>query len=116
MQQAGWSILHSSGDFASLARSYALYEEVRHLPAWHDYLARMRSLHDTYVNELLTGTLDKYGISRDDEKRAVLHVLRTMLTYPDVVRDTFEKRRVEVERAEALHAARQRGPLHGVDM
>ena len=95
MRRAGWSPLPSSGrpSYANLAFSAAMYSEVERLPGWQDFMYRIRQMREGIVRELLDGTLDKFGHSNDDSKRAVLHCLSVQLGYARGILEDFEKAR-----------------------
>lgn len=82
-----------------------MYTDVENHPAWHDYLGRMQRIRGDFAQEILTGSLDKWGNSRDNEKRAVLLVLDRLLTFPSTVAQQFveiDKHRAEQEKKLAL--------------
>lgn len=95
MRQAGWSPLPSSSrpSYATLAYAAAMFAEVERLPGWQDFMYRVRQMREGIVRELLDGSLDKFGKSNDDSKRAVLFFLDAQLSYVPSLLADFEKAR-----------------------
>jgi hypothetical protein len=85
---------------------------MEHNPGWQDYRGRIIKMRDGLRQELLTGTLDKFGNAHDDSKRAALLVLDRMLLLPEIAHTQYEdllKHKLEQE------ARAQRTPIHGED-
>lgn len=77
--------------YSDVARLHAIYSEVEAHPAWKDLMARMHKMRTDIASELLAGTLDKFGNSRDAEKRAVLTSLDRIATFSRSVHTQFEE-------------------------
>lgn len=60
-------------------------------PAVKDLFHEMRTVRDEVVGQLIAGTPNRYHERGDDEKRAMIHVLNTILRFPDGVRRDAEK-------------------------
>jgi len=67
-----------------------MYHEAERTQGMQDYMSMQVKLRDGIVRELLDGTLDKYGNSRDCCKRAVLHYLNVQLGYTKSIHEQFE--------------------------
>lgn len=100
--------------FPEAARLDDMYRHVEALDGWRDYTARLKVMRDELVDELMRGTVDKFGKTRDDEKRAVLVYLDRMLIFPRLIHeqyDTLRKRQLEME-----EKARNGGNIHMDDV
>lgn len=93
--------LTQASKYNDVAHLHSIYTEVARQAAWLDFRARVFKMRTDIVAQLLAGTRDKFGQVRDDEKRAVLHVLDRLLAFPDMVSrqyDDLTKRKDELER------------------
>ena len=78
--------------FEEIAYLHAQYLDIEPTPAFKDFLYRLIQLKDGMVSNLISGGgLDKLGKNHDDEIRAVLHTLNTILGYIPSIRADFEK-------------------------
>lgn len=68
-----------------------MYADLTGRVAWKDYQAHIRRLRDGYRQALEVGALDKYGKGHDDEFRAVIHVLNSLLLHVPGIAAKFEK-------------------------
>ena len=95
MAQAGLRPLlnkPAQGKFDELAYLHAQYLDVESMPAFKDYLYRITQLKDGMTSSLINGGgLDKWGNNHDDEIRAVLHTLNTILAYIPSIKTDFAK-------------------------
>lgn len=108
MLQVGWSPLPSSQPtdppdvgFAKRAYRASQLQELEGHPAWQDFKARLKAMYDEIKVQILTGPCEGW-----ETKQAVLHYLKTQLTYmPDVLKAWDDELR---QRREAEDAARLR--------
>lgn len=105
----------SADSFQTLVAEHSAYLELEKHPAWGAYNQRIHNILKGLQQQLEWGTEDKFGRSHDEEKRAVIHTLKTILAYPALVHTTFER---EMRRRQAEEARRQPkdGPIHGTDL
>lgn len=85
--------------FEELAYLSTQYRELERHPAWQDFSHRLVEMKATVENEVLRGSLDKFGKDRSDEKRAVHHFLTNILAIApalhrdyDVLQQRLQKR------------------------
>ncbi len=83
--------------FEQMARWNYLYSEIETHPAWKDYQHRLLQLRRGTTSSILQGTLDKHGKSHDNELRAVLHALDTLLSYVPAMKRDFEEMQRKAE-------------------
>lgn len=101
--------------FQRLAAEHSAYLEIEKHGAWAMDRQRIQRLLAMMRQQLEWGTEDKFGRGHDDEKRAVIHVLETVLTYPATIHVAFE-REARRRQAEAERAGTPTGPIHGPDI
>ena len=99
--------------FDEVARLHVLYSDLEAQPGYSDFHRRMLGVRATLTSELLQGTLDKWGHSRDDEKRAALHVLNTLLAFAPAVHRQYDE--LCKRRDEMAERAASSGGIHGDD-
>ena len=93
---------------------HAIYLEMEKTAAWRDFMARVLRMRDDTTSELLCGTVDKFGNSRDSEKRAVLHCLNRLIIFTSAIHkqyDEFLKKKENIEKKAKRHDS-----IHGDDM
>lgn len=90
---------------------HAAYIDLEHSEAWKDYMAKLARMRAGISNEILLGTLDRFGKDRSDEKRAVLAFLTSLLTIPANLHNLYHE--LNSKRIEQERKAAERGPLHG---
>ncbi len=66
------------------------------------------------ARELLDGTLDKFGNTRDNEKRAVLVALDRLLAFVPAVHRQFET--LDAKKKEQEDKLKERTGIHGDDV
>lgn len=93
-----------------------MYQEVGGHPAWQDYMARITAMRDDITRELLDGTLDKWGRTNDEGKRAVLFYLNRQLSYVPSITKTFEVATQRKREMDARSAARGLVPQDDIDL
>ena len=77
-------------------------------------MARVSKMRTDTASELVAGTLDKFGNSRDAEKRAVLVTLDRILIFSKVVHRQYEDLTKKKEAQE--RKLNEKGSIHGMDM
>lgn len=90
LHKAGLQPPLAAANGKDLQRLYGLYTDIERHEAWKDFMSRLRTMHDTTVQSLVHGTLDKFGNSHDDERRAVLVALERILSYVPAIRKQHE--------------------------
>lgn len=86
--------------FAEIERLHAIYTELERVTGWQDIVGRLKVIRSSLVNDLVVGTLDKFGNTRDDSKRAALFVIDKVLALtPGIHRqyDDLLKRKAQME-------------------
>ncbi|MCP3907327.1 MAG: hypothetical protein GY712_04850 [Oceanicoccus sp.] len=69
-------------NFANLAYWRTQYADIEGSVAFKDHLYRIKQVRDGYMENLIaSGGLDNNGRNHDNELRAVIHVLNTILAY-----------------------------------
>ncbi len=101
MAQAGLRPLLNSraNKFEELAYIHAQYADIEGTPAFKDFLYRLTQLREGMQSNLINGGgLDKWGNNHDDEIRAVLHALNTVLSYIPSIKQDFAKSETNLKR------------------
>jgi hypothetical protein len=114
LTKAGFPQPTQVSKYADVMRLHTLYAEVETQPAWKDYMARVQHLRASITSELLLGTLDKFGNSRDSEKRAVLDSINRLLAFPPAIHRQYEDLTKRKEQQE--EKAAKRSGIHSGDM
>ena len=117
MAQAGLTPLltNPARTFSEKAYLHAQYLDIEGMPAFKDYIYRIKQTRDGMYENLTRGDgLDKWGKNHDDEIRAVIHTLNTILYYMASIKEDFGKseehlvkfnRRKDIDRFGGLTAA-----------
>ena len=115
MEAGQWEAIHSdnAGHFAKLEQVVLLYSDIEDSAAWRDYQHRINQLRTATVNEIISGTHDVRGKDRTQDKRAVLFILDTLLSYLPALKVRYEKMLKDKEQLEARGPST--GRLHGND-
>lgn len=90
------------------------YRSIENSEAWLDFIGRINQLHKTTIQQIINGTLDKYGKQHDDEYRAVLLCLDRLLTFRASITaqyDTLKKKQDEL-----IKRANEREDIHTRDI
>jgi len=90
---------------------HAAYSDVESSKAWQDLMSRLRKLRNDTQQEILNGTLDKFGNTHEDESRAVLFALNRILGFAPAVHEQYEFLRKKMDEMEKR--ADQAFGLHG---
>lgn len=90
-----------------------MYSDLGHMDGWRDHTARLHKLRREIAGEILQGTLDKFGNSRDNEKRAVLFLLEKLISYPVALAAEFDS--LTRKKAEMEEKARIKTGIHNKD-
>lgn len=90
------------------------YNDVAKHRAWIDFRHKLAELRQVIISELLRGTLDKFGETRDNEKRAVLLFLDRILAIPYTLQEEYEKLRKRKDEMEKR--ATNLGDMHDNDL
>lgn len=101
MSKVGLQWVGNPSKFDEVARLHAIYIDLEHSAGWQDLVARLKMLRTSLVSDLVIGTLDKFGNSRDDAKRAALFVIDKVLAIVPSTHKQYEdllKRKEEMER------------------
>lgn len=101
MSKVGLQWVGSVTKFDEVARLHAIYTDMEHGAGWQDMVARLKLLRTSLVSDLVIGTLDKFGNSRDDAKRAALFVIDKILAIVPSTHKQYEdllKRKEDMER------------------
>lgn len=77
-------------------------------------MARVSKMRTDTTSELVSGTLDKFGNSRDGEKRAVLVTLDRILIFSKVVHKQYNE--LTKKKEEQERKAKVKGGIHGPDV
>lgn len=78
--------------FEDIATLRSHYGDIKNKPAFKDFIHRITQARDGMENNLVRGDgLDKFGICHDNEIRAVLHCLNTILGYIPAIEKDFRK-------------------------
>ncbi len=106
MVQAGLRPLLSASantnKFEEQAYLTAQYNDIETMPAFKDFLYRIQQMREGILDNLIRGGgLDKWGNNHDDEIRAVLHTLNTLLAYVPTIREDFAKAERNLKRMNA---------------
>lgn len=100
--------------YDNVAYRFSLASQWEELPFTKDFLYRLVEARNVAVKQLTDGTRDQWGRSHDEEKRAMIHVIDTLLSYiPKIKMEMalLEKGRAMIEnRGKAPNA-----PIHGDD-
>lgn len=78
---------------------------MRETPGWADFIAEMGRARQEAVDALVAGHPNRYGERGDDEKRAMIHAITTIMKFPEAVERAAERAKVAVKRMEDLHAS-----------
>ena len=109
---AGWAPIHSDkGTFELLKKQVALYQQILHTEAFKDYQYRLTQLRESTRSAIERGGLDKHGHRHDDEQRAVLFLLDSLLGYLPSIYDQYEGILANMKADEAKAGM----PLYGED-
>lgn len=77
-------------------------------------MARLCRVRTDLTSELLNGVLDKFGNSRDNEKRAALHVIDRVIAFPIALTKQFED--LHAKKLKMEKQAQQKTGIHGEDV
>lgn len=67
------------------------YSEIENHPAFLDYQYRVKQMRDGLVAQLQQGSVDKWGKNHDNEIRASLYVLNSLLAYLPTLKADYDK-------------------------
>lgn len=102
--------------FDEVARLHGMYMEVEHVIGWADFMSRLKLLRNNLASEILTGTLDKFGNSRDNEKRAALAVLDRIISLPGTIHRQYEDLNKRKEQMEQRSVNAEKDGYYGDDL
>jgi hypothetical protein len=96
------------------------YKELEALPAWQDYIGQIKSTRTALVSQILSpgGTADKWGKTHEEEKKAVLAFIDTLLTHIPAIHTRvaqLEDIAVKAEEQKKLLDYVPAGQIHGED-
>jgi len=74
----------------------------------------MQRVRKDLVAELLNGAVDKFGNSRDNEKRAALHVIERLLAFPAILNRQYED--LHDKKLKQEDRAQRTTGIHGEDV
>jgi hypothetical protein len=114
LTEAGLPSPTQVSNYEDVARLHGLYGALGSQPAWTDYVARMRRVRADLTSDLLHGKLDKFGNSRDNEKRAALHVIDRLLAFPIVLNKQFDE--LHEKKLKQEERAKVKTGIHGNDV
>lgn len=114
MTKAGFPLPIQVSKYADVARLHVLYTEIKKHAAWGDLMARVQRMRADIASELLTGTMDKFGNSRDSEKRAVLVSLDRILAFAPAVHRQYEQ--LTKKKEEQEEKLKRKSGIHGEDV
>lgn len=116
LDKAKWGPVRSAApdSFNRLLAEHNAFTELERHPAWGAYQDRISNLLKTMRQQLELGTVDKFGLNHDEEKRAVIHVLESILSYPPALHAEFQRQLEHKQKEEAKRA--DFGPIHGPDL
>lgn len=97
-------------NFADVARVHVLYEDLERQDGWKDFMSRLKVMRDQILDELVRGTVDKFGHTRDDEKRAVLAYLDRLFLFPRIIHEQYST--LQAKQQEMAKKATERGDIH----
>lgn len=112
LKESGWKpIVSEQGTFEQLKKIVALYGRIEHEEAWKDYQHRLSQLREATRSAIERGGLDKWGHRHDDEQRAVLFLVDSLITYLPAIREQHDQIVTSLKADEAKAGA----PLYGDD-
>lgn len=93
------------------------YKELENMAAWQDFIVMYRDAKRKIEKSLLIpgGTLDSWGKSHDEEKRAVLAFLDATLEHTTRVHDRADQLREIKRKADEQRRRAPSGQIHGDD-
>lgn len=101
MDQAGLAPLLSNPahKYDDVAYKHAMYLDIASKPAYKDLVFKIKELKEGMEKRLIQDAgLDKWGNPHDNEIRAVIHCLNTILYYISSVKEDFDKAQVNLEK------------------
>jgi uncharacterized protein (DUF3084 family) len=91
-----------------------MYDQLQSLEGWRDFTARLAAMREDTRQQLYLGTLDKWGQSHDDEKRAVLAFLDAILGFVPSLKEQWQDLKAKADEIE--QRAQARGDIHGGEL
>jgi hypothetical protein len=107
---------YSADSFKQLTAEHLSYKELEKLPGWIGHVDQLNRMLKIMRQQLEWGTEDKFGRNHDDEKRAVIHVIETLMSYPAKVHERWEHENKRLLDEQARREQGQDGPIHGNDI
>lgn len=77
--------------YTDVLKLHLAYVDAEKQAGYKDFFARLVKVRDELRSDLLQGTVDKFGNTRDNEKRAALMVLERMILFPNAVHRQYEE-------------------------
>ncbi len=114
LRKAGYGALlpNQATKFEDLAYMRQQYADIQTKPAFKDFLHRITQARDGFMENIVRGGgLDKWGNNHDDEIRAVLHCLNTILGYIPAIEADFAKAEKNLQRLSEAGKINPRGRM-----
>lgn len=112
LKDSGWAAIQSAnGTFETLKKQVALYRQIEGTEGWKDYQFRLSQIREATRSAIERGGLDNFGRRHDDEQRAALFLLDSLLSYYPTLVEQYEGILSNMRGDEALAGM----PLYGDD-
>lgn len=115
-----YSLFDYSNNLGKARHASDKYKELENQPAWRDFVGQIKQTRAALVNQILTpgGTVDKWGKTHEEEKKAILVFIDTLLGHTIGVHGRVEqleaiKKQQDEQKARAAYVPT--GQIHGQD-